>query len=125
MQRRSKLDADEFNDIVEQKLNPNMTTTVKTIFEVAEERAEQRGEQRGISIGQHEKARLSVLRGRYRGASADFLADISELPYSEVENILKAYDQVRVMWLNRDFENKNIEHLSISEVNYLLDLFDK
>ena len=52
MQRRSDLEDAEFNKIVEQKLEPDMVTNFKTIFENAEERAEKRGEQKGIAIGE-------------------------------------------------------------------------
>lgn len=52
MQRRSDLEDAEFNKIVEQKLEPDMATNFKTIFENAEERAEKRGEQKGIAIGE-------------------------------------------------------------------------
>jgi hypothetical protein len=60
MQRRSELESEEFNEIIDQKLEPDMATNFKTIFEVAEERGEQRGvvigeqrgEQRGIAIGE-------------------------------------------------------------------------
>ena len=39
MQRRSKLEEEEFNELVEQKIDTNMGTQIKTIFEAAEERA--------------------------------------------------------------------------------------
>jgi hypothetical protein len=38
MQRRSKLEPEVFDEIVEQKLNPDMATKFKTSFEVAEEK---------------------------------------------------------------------------------------
>ncbi len=40
MQRRSGLEIELFADIVEQKLNKIMATSVKTLFEVREERSE-------------------------------------------------------------------------------------
>jgi hypothetical protein len=125
MQRRSGLETEEFDEIVEQNLNSDMAATIKTIFEVAEERAELRGELRGTQKGTLQKARLTVLRGKFRGATTDFLADVSELSYDEVENLLKGYNQVYDMWQTKDFENKVIDYLSIDEVNYLLELFDK
>jgi hypothetical protein len=47
MQRRSELENEEFNDIVQQKLEPDMATKFKTIFEVAEEKALEKGKIEG------------------------------------------------------------------------------
>ena len=52
MQRRSELEEKEFNDIVEQEIEPDMATKFKTIFEVAEERALEKGKVEGIAIGE-------------------------------------------------------------------------
>lgn len=119
MERRSGLENEEFNEIVEQNLNKEMVTNRKTMFEVAEERGELRGK--------IQNARLTVLRSKWQGLSSDatILSRVSELPLLEVENLLKSYDQVHDMWLKKDFENKTFEHLSVEEVNYLLGLFDK
>jgi Putative transposase, YhgA-like len=51
MQRRSKLDNDEFNKIVDQKLEPDMASNFKTIFEVAEEKGMEKGMEKGIEKG--------------------------------------------------------------------------
>jgi Putative transposase, YhgA-like len=119
MERRSGLKNDEFNKIVEQKLDNNMGASRKTMFEVAEERAELRAELR--------KARLTVVRSKWQKLPLDAkaLAIVAELPLLEVENLLKSYDQVYEMWQKKDFENKTFEHLSVPEVNYLLELFEK
>ena len=54
-QRRSKLDAEKFNTIVEQlKPNKNMATAFKSIFDVAEEKAEKKGMERGKAEGKAE-----------------------------------------------------------------------
>ena len=121
MERRSGLETEEFEEIIEQKLNKNMATRHKTMFEVRDERAEQRGEQRG----ENKKARLTILRGLWRGLSNEFLADLSELSKDEVEKISIAFNEVNEMWKTKNFENKEIPNLSIEEVNYLLELFDK
>jgi hypothetical protein len=113
MERRSGLDSDEFNLKVEQNLNKGMVASKKTMFERAEERAELR------------TARLTVLRGKWQGLSANVLVMISELSKEVVENLLNDYNLVHVMWQKKDFENKIFEHLSLEEVNYLLELFDK
>ena len=117
MERRSGLETEEFEEIIEQKLNKNMATRHKTMFEVRDERAEQRGE--------NKKARLTILRGLWRGLSNEFLADLSELSKDEVEKISIASNEVNEMWQTKNFENKEIPNLSIEEVNYLLELFDK
>ncbi|MBL7816309.1 MAG: Rpn family recombination-promoting nuclease/putative transposase [Saprospiraceae bacterium] len=46
-QRRSKLEPEPFNEIVNQNLEPDMATNIKTIFEVAEEKGMERGIEKG------------------------------------------------------------------------------
>ena len=65
------------------------------------------------------------MRGLWRGLSNEFLADLSELSKDEVEKISIAFNEVNEMWKTKNFENKEIPNLSIEEVNYLLELFDK
>ena len=68
------------------------------------------------------KARLVILRGKWKGAAADFLADQSELSLSKVKNMLKGYELVYQLWAN----NKPavaVDHLTEEEVNYLMNLF--
>jgi Putative transposase, YhgA-like len=84
----------------------------------------QEGRQEGLTI----KARLVVLRGRFRGASAEFLADQSELTLIEVENMLKGYDEVYKFWANVKTDKKaplEVAYLSEQEVHYLLKLFSE
>ena len=82
------------------------------------------GKLEGMQEGEVKKARLVVLRGKWKGASADYLADLSELPFTEVENIIKGYDVVYKSWINKKVI-KSTAHLSKEEVNYLIDLFNK
>jgi hypothetical protein len=84
----------------------------------------EKGIEKGIEKGALSKARLVVLRGKWRGASAAYLADLSELPLSEVENMLNAYDIVHNCWKNKK-KMGAIAPLSEQEVHYLLDLFEK
>ena len=121
MERQSGLETEEFEEIIEQKLNKNMATRHKTMFEVRDERAELRGEQRG----ENKKARLTILRELWRGFSKNDLADLSELSEEEVEKLSISFNEVQEMWQTKDFENKEIPNLSVEEVNYLLELFDK
>jgi Putative transposase, YhgA-like len=59
-QRRSKLDSDKFDTIVEQlKPNKDMATRFKTIFEVAEDKAEAKGLQKGIALGEAKAQQLA------------------------------------------------------------------
>lgn len=48
MQRRSELESDEFNELVEQSKDEEMGATVKTIFEVAREEAYEQGVSAGL-----------------------------------------------------------------------------
>jgi hypothetical protein len=72
--------------------------------------------------GAMKKARLLVLRGKWKGASADFLADQSELSLSKVKNMLKGYDVVYQLWANKK-PAVAVDHLTEEEVNYLMNLF--
>lgn len=121
MQRRSDLETDEFDNIVQQNMNQDMATSVKTMFEVAEERAELRGKE----CGEKQSNRLTALSGKFEGLPTKTLVRISRLPYTEIEMLLKGYEQVKEMWQKKDFENKKIEYLSTEEVNYLLEMFDE
>jgi Putative transposase, YhgA-like len=82
------------------------------------------GVEKGIEKGAMTKARQMVLRGKWKGLSADYLADLSELPFSEVENMLNAYDALLKLWQKKQ-QIGTIAHLSDQEVKYLLDLFAK
>ncbi len=92
------------------------------IVDEGELRGELRGKLEGRSEGEMKKARLVVLRGKWKGASADFLADQSELPLTEVENMLKSYDTIFQLWSNKKMVNA-IPHLTEEEVTYLIALF--
>ena len=82
--------------------------------------------QEGTIEGAMKKARLVVLRGRWEGATTRFLANISELPYPEVENLIKGYDKVYELWKTKTkTAHTPIPFLSDEEVKYLMDLFKK
>jgi hypothetical protein len=80
--------------------------------------------QEGRQEGRQDKARLVVLRGKWKGATADYLADLSELPYTEVVNMLKDYNKVYQLWANKKAAG-TIAYLTDEEVRYLMDLFTK
>ena len=67
MQRRSELEDKEFNEIVDKKLEPDMVTNFKTIFENAEERGIAIGEQKGIAIGEQKGIAIGEQIGEQRG----------------------------------------------------------
>jgi hypothetical protein len=84
------------------------------------------GRQEGLQEGEKRRARLDVLRGRFRGASTDFLAYLTELSLVEVENMVKGYDDVLRFWSSNTVDKKEIievTHLSEQEVRYLINLF--
>jgi hypothetical protein len=69
-----------------------------------------------------QQTRLMVLRGKWKGASADFVADLSALSLTKVKNMFKGYDEVYQLWSN----NKPaiaVNHLTEEEVSYLMKLF--
>ncbi len=78
--------------------------------------------------GEIKKAHLMILRGKWKGASLEFLADQSELPYLDVENLLKGYDKAYEYWQNNKKDKETLMKISVLselEVDYLMDLFDK
>ncbi len=122
------LSADEINELMTQftspKIKDNMMTSAQVWKQEGKEQGKVEGKVEGKIEGKIEKARFTVLRGRLRGLTAEFLADISELPIDEVENMLIGYDQVHANWSKKQ-KIETVEHLSESEVKYLWDLFNK
>lgn len=118
------LSADETNELFAHYLSPKQKKNMLTTYQVWKRDGLKEGRQKGRQEGKTIKARLMVLRGRWKGASADFLADQSELPLIDITNLLTGYDKAYDAWLNKRFEEK-IEHLSDEEVHYLFDLFNK
>ena len=51
MQRRSELQKEDFDDIINNEIEPEMTTRVQTIFEYAEEQGKAQGMQQGMQQG--------------------------------------------------------------------------
>ena len=87
-----------------------------------------KGEAKGEITGEMRNKRKMVLRGKWKTAPADFLADQSELSLEEVNNLFKGYDAVYAAWrTNKHISPENVQtkHLTESEITYLLDLFNK
>ncbi len=84
--------------------------------------------QEGKIEGSIEKARSTVLRGKWKGYNASALADLSELPYTEVENMLKEYNKIYALWQKNKVSNISLietKYLTEQEVKYLIDLWGK
>ena len=110
------LSHEEIDELLEKYLSPKQKETAMT--SVQEWKIE----------GKIEGKRQIVLRGKWKGGSFDFLADISELPEQDVINLFKGYDKVLAFWqknININSADIHIEHLTNVEVKYLLDLFNK
>ena len=71
---------------------------VVTLGQKWEARGEARGEVRGEVRGEIKKAHLVILRGCYRGYNADMLADLSQLPMEEVQNLEQGFSMIKKAW---------------------------
>ena len=81
----------------------------------------------GIKEAHQERVRLAVLRARWHDCEAESLADTLELPLSEVNDLLAAYDNVYKFWVKSKGKAPDvlpkITHLSDQEVGYLMAFF--
>lgn len=130
------LSSDKIEELIAQYESQSVKEDIMTTYQVwtnkgkeegmqiGKEEGMQIGEQKGIQIGKREAARSTVLRGRHKGASVDFLSDVSELPYAEVVNLVKGYEQVYAKWSKKEVI-KTVEHLTDTEVKYLVNLLNK
>ena len=85
------------------------------------------GKAEGKKEGKKENARLIVLRGYYRGYSADALADLSLLPMEEVELLAQGFNTLKkaVRNKNRDIATlAELTQLSEEDVSYVLTCLD-
>ena len=114
------LSQEEIDELLEKYLSPKVKDNVMTSV--------QEWLMQGKITGEQSKARKMVLRGKWKTAPADFLADQSELPLEEVNNLFKGYDVVYAAWQsNKHIQADTVQttHLTASEITYLLDLFNK
>ena len=114
------LSPDEREELINYYLSPQQKEDVMNTYQALR----QEGRQEGFT----QKARMVVLRGRFMGASADFLAKQSELPLNVVQNMLKSYDEVYQFWSRKKADQKimiEVAHLSEEEVRYLMGLFNE
>jgi predicted transposase/invertase (TIGR01784 family) len=110
------LSADELNEFLNQFSSPKIKENMLTTAQV--------WKKEGKIEGKIETARLTVLRSKWRGLPLDVITDISDLPFEDVENMIEDYNHVLVMWSQKQ-SISTIEHLSDSEVKYLINLFNK
>ena len=89
------------------------------------------GKAEGITLGKaegkKENARLVVLRGCYRGYSADALADLSLLPIEEMQLLAQGFNTLKkaVRNKNRDIATlAELTQLSEEQVSYVLTCLD-
>jgi hypothetical protein len=132
MSKENYLSPEKIEELTTRYLSPHQKKGVMTTYQVwvnkGKEEGILEGMEKGMEKGERKKARLIVLRGRFKGGLADFLADLSELPYPEVLNLLKDYDKVYDFWSNKKKDKKallEVAHLSEQEVRYLMDLFSE
>ena len=85
------------------------------------------GKAEGKKEGKKEKARLVVLRGYYRGYSAEALADLSLLPMEEVQLLAQGFDTLKKAGRNKNRDIATLAELtqlSEEEVSYVLTCLD-
>jgi Putative transposase, YhgA-like len=123
LRKEDFLNINEASELFKNYLSLEQTECVCATYQYLKEEAMSEGKQEA----EQEKARLTVLRGKWNKLPAEALADSAELPLAEVNNLLKAYDKVHELWLkNKGMAMETvpeIEHLSKQEVRYLLTFF--
>lgn len=90
-------------------------------------RGEARGEIRGKAKGEQIKARLTVLRGYFKGQNAEFLADLCVLPLKEALELKTGYDAVKKAWQEKKIDISTLSRtttLSEQEVQHVIDCLD-
>jgi Putative transposase, YhgA-like len=127
LSKEDVLNPDEVNELIAQYLSPQQKEGVMTTYQLWKIEGRQEGRQEGLQEGEQIKARLSVLRGKWNGWTAESLADMSELPLSEVNNLLAGYEDVYKFWTKNKGKTPKtlpkIAHLSAKEVSYLMVFF--
>jgi hypothetical protein len=118
------LNTTETQEMIAHYLSPPQKEGVMTTYQTWVNK----GKVEGLKEGLQEKARLSVLRGRWnKSLSADDLADLADLPLTEVNNLIKGYDKAYGLWTKNNgrafTELPEIEYLSKQEVVYLMRFF--
>ena len=122
------LSQEEIDDLLEKYLSPKIKINVMTSVQEWLMKGEAKGEAKGAIEGAMRQKRKMVLRGKWKTAPADFLADQSELPLEEVNNLFKGYDAVYAAWQTNkhiQFDAVQTTYLTASEITYLLDLFNQ
>jgi hypothetical protein len=115
------LNPDEINELFSEYLSSQQKQGVMNTYQILRQEGRQEGRQ--------EKSRLIVFRGKWNNLSAESLADMSELPLSEVNNLLNGYDNVYKSWQKNKGKAPDVlpkvAHLTDQEVSYLFDFFSQ
>ena len=94
MQRRSELENEDFNEIVEQSKNEEMSTTFKTIFQVAREEAttlgKKEGKKEGLEQGLEKAIKAFILKTRMTDAAIAEALEVSEDYVKKIRQELKS-----------------------------------
>ena len=90
MQRRSELENDDFNDIVEQSNDEEMTTTFKTVFQVAREEGKEEGKEEGMEKGMEKAIRAFILTTQMKDAAIAKALDVLEDHVKTIRQEMKA-----------------------------------
>ncbi len=124
LSKKEYLSPEEVEKLFAQYLKTEEKEMVLTTYEVWMQKGEQIGRQEGEQIGETNKARLVVLRGKWRGRNVADLADISELPLDVVSQLMQGYEVTHESWQKKKKPRAN-DYLSKEEVDYLYKLFEE
>jgi hypothetical protein len=123
LRKEDFLNINEASELFKNYLSWEQTECVCATYQYLKEEAMSEGKQEA----EQEKAHLTVLRGRWKNLPLDSLADLAELPLTEVNNLIKGYDKVFELWTKNNGRTFNelpeIDHLSKHEVSYLMTFF--
>ena len=85
-----------------EKMNLSLGDTWIAIGETRGEiRGELRGELRGKTEGRKLEAHLSVLKGCYRGYTADMIAEFSLLSMTEIQQLVEGFHIIKKAWQDK------------------------
>jgi hypothetical protein len=88
---------------------------------------EARGKVLGKAEGEKIRARITVLRGYFKGQDSEFLADLCDLPIKEVLELVAGYETVKKAWQKKKVDISALTEsamLSEREVKFVIDCLD-
>jgi hypothetical protein len=126
--KESYLSPVEVEELLEKYLSPQQKEGAMTSVQEWVSKGKIEGKIEGVIEGELKAKRLMVLRGKWKTAPPDFLADLSVLPLEVVNDIIKGYNEVLAFWQKNKTTDRaycHTKYLTDEEVKYLLELFDK